>query len=69
MDKETKKRLSYNTEIIKALSEAYGLSEFFIRESIRGVKKSLTADTIRGKYNEINNASLQKLAEFKKENS
>lgn len=68
MDKPTKKRLSYNTEIIKALSAAYEFSEYFIRECIRGNKKSLTADKIRKEYNDMNNPSVQKLQEFQKNN-
>lgn len=68
MNKPTKKRLSYNTEIIKALSTAYEFSEYFIRECIRGNKKSLTADKIRKEYNEMNNPSAQKLQEFQKNN-
>ncbi|WP_241279710.1 hypothetical protein [Chryseobacterium cucumeris] len=66
MDKPTKKRLSYNTEIIKALSAAYEFSEYFIRECIRGNKKSLTADKIRKEYNEMNNPSVEKLQQFQK---
>lgn len=68
MDKPTKKRLSYNTEIVKALSAAYEFSEYFIRECIRGNKKSLTADKIRKEYNDMNNPSVQKLQEFQKNN-
>ena len=68
MDKPTKKRLSYNTEIIKALSSAYQFSEYFIRECIRGNKTSLTADKIRKEYNSMNNPTQNKIQEFQKNN-
>jgi hypothetical protein len=68
MDKPTKKRLSYNTEIIKALSSAYEFSEYFIRECVRGNKKSLTADKIRKEYNDMNNPTQNKIQEFQKNN-
>ncbi len=34
MDKTTKKRRSYNTDVVRALSEEYGVSEYFVRQSI-----------------------------------
>lgn len=66
MDKPTKKRLSYNTEIIKALSAAYEFSEFFIRECVKGNKHSLTADKIRKEYNSLNQPTQSKIQEFQK---
>ena len=65
MDKPTKKRESYNTEILNAISTEYGVTTQFVRQCIRKEKHSLTADTIRKKYNELNNPSKQALQEFK----
>lgn len=67
MDKNTQKRLSYNTQIIKVLSNSYQVSEYFVRECVKGNKKSLTADEIKKKYNQLNNPTLEKIEEFKKE--
>jgi hypothetical protein len=68
MDKNSKKRLSFNTQIVKVLSSSFQVSEYFVRECIKGNKKSLTADEIKKKYNEMNNPTLEKIKEFKNEN-
>lgn len=64
MDKNTQKRFSFNTQIVKVLSSFYGVSEYFVRECIKGNKTSLKADEIKKKYNELNNPTIQKISEF-----
>ncbi|RLZ08563.1 hypothetical protein [Faecalibacter macacae] len=66
MDKSIKKRLSYNTEVVKALSEEFGVSTTFVRQAIRKDKHSLTAQTIEKKYKELAGASLRAIKDFKK---
>ena len=65
MDKPTKKRNSYNTEILTALSEEFGMTKRFIRSCLSGDAKSLSADTIRKKYNEMANPSKEAIENFK----
>lgn len=45
-----KKQNSYNPVAIKALSDKYDLTKYYIRACIRGDRNSLTADTIRKEY-------------------
>jgi len=66
MDKNTQKRLSFNTQIVKVLSTSYDVSEYFVRECIKGNKTSLRAEVIKKKYNELNNPTIEKINEFKK---
>lgn len=65
MDKPTKKRRTYNTAAVTALSEEFEVSTQFVRQCIRKEKHSKTAMTIEKKYHELANASLQKIKEFK----
>lgn len=65
MDKNTQKRTSFNTQIVKVLSSSYNVTEYFVRECIKGNKNSLTADEIKKKYNELNCPTLEKIKEFK----
>ena len=65
MNKPTKKRNVYNTEILTALSEEFGLTKRFVRMCIAGDAKSLTAETIRKKYKEMANPSLKAIENFK----
>ena len=65
MNKPTKKRESYNTEILNAIAEEYCVTTQFVRQCIRKEKHSATADTIRNKYNELNSPSKKALQEFK----
>ncbi len=65
MDKNTQKRLSFNTQIVKVLSSSYDVSEYFVRECIKGNKTSLKADEIKKKYHELNNPTVEKINEFK----
>lgn len=53
MDKPTKKRNSYNTLVVKKLSEKHGLTDYYIRQCLRGDRNSLTSDTIRKEYKQL----------------
>ena len=55
MNKGTKKNYKYNTLVVKRLSEKYGLSEYYIRECIRGDRNSETSDTVRKEYKRLVN--------------
>lgn len=65
MDKPTKKRQTYNIAVVKALSEEFEVSEYFVRESVRKNKHSRTAQTIEKKYRELAGASLKAIENFK----
>jgi hypothetical protein len=65
MCKSIKKRMNYNQEAIKALSDEFGVSTTFVRQSIRKDKHSLTAQTIEKKYKELVSATLKAVADFK----
>lgn len=65
MDKPTKKRQTYNTDVVKALAEEFEVTLQFVRQCIRKEKHSRTAQNIEKKYHLIANASLQKIKEFK----
>lgn len=67
MNKPTKKRLTYNTAVLKALSEEFGVSTTFVRLSIKKEKHSLTAQTIEKKYRELAGASLNAIKKFKED--
>ncbi|HCM34157.1 hypothetical protein [Chryseobacterium sp.] len=66
MDKPTKKRQSYNTEIIKVLAEEFEVSTRFVRMCINQEKTSYTAENIRKKYNKMNRPTLDAIEDFKK---
>ncbi|HCZ8394590.1 hypothetical protein [Elizabethkingia anophelis] len=65
MNKETKKRPSYNTEILNALAAEFMVTTRFVRMCINKDSKSLTADTIRKKYYELATPSIKALENFK----
>lgn len=67
MDKPTKKRQTYNTEIINVLSEEFEVSTRFVRMSINGEKHSRTADNIRKKYNQLVRPTQEAIEKFKNE--
>lgn len=50
MDKHTKKRNSYNAEILTELKKKYGLSKRFITMSISGDRISETSEKIKADY-------------------
>lgn len=65
MDKPTKKRKTYNTEIINVLSKEFEVSTRFVRSCINGERTSLTADNIRKKYNQLNQPTIDAIENFK----
>jgi|GEM_PF-1412907 len=64
--KTTKKRRTYNVDVIKALSDEFEVSTQFVRQCVRKEKHSRTAMTIEKKYHEMASASLRAIEEFKK---
>lgn len=66
MDKETKKnkRFTYNQEIIKALCKKYGLTTFFIRQSLSGHRDSVTSDKIKLEYKELEKSIAKVINDF-----
>lgn len=50
MNKETKKKNNYNTEILNRLQEKYGLSLRFMRMSLSGDRSSEMSDTVKKEY-------------------
>ena len=65
MNKPTKKRQTYNQDVIKALCAEFEVSGQFVRQCIRKEKHSLTADNIRKKYNTMASATLNEIKKFK----
>lgn len=65
MNKPTKKRQTYNQDVIKAICAEFEVSTQFVRQCIRKEKHSLTADNIRKKYNTMANATLNEIKKFK----
>ncbi|ROH98376.1 hypothetical protein EGI16_21310 [Chryseobacterium sp. G0240] len=65
MDKPTKKRQTYNTEIINVLSDEFEVSTRFVRMAINKEKHSRTADNIRKKYYEILRPTQEAIEKFK----
>ncbi len=53
MSKNTEKRNSYNTLVVKKLSKDYGFTEYYIRQCLRGDRNSITSDTIRKEYKKL----------------
>lgn len=53
MDKNTKKRTSYNTLVIERLHEKYGYSKNYIRECINGTRKAEVAEILKREYTEL----------------
>jgi len=56
MDKETKKKNIYNTEILNRIKEKYGLSKRFITMSLSGDRKSEMTETVRKDYKKMETA-------------
>nr|WP_315032506.1 hypothetical protein [uncultured Chryseobacterium sp.] len=50
MDKTTKKRTYYNTEILNILKQRYGCSLDFIRKSLRGDRVGEKPDMLKKEY-------------------
>lgn len=53
MDKETKKKNTYNTEILNRIKEKYGLSKRFITMSLSGDRRSEMTDIVRKDYKKM----------------
>lgn len=53
MDKETKKKNIYNTEILNRIKEKYGLSKRFITMSLSGDRRSEMTDTVKKDYKKM----------------
>lgn len=55
MDKRTKKNTKYTYEpsIIKALVEKYGYTPFYVRQCLSPNSNSITADSIKNDYKEL----------------
>jgi len=57
MDKRTKKRVKYNTDILNALKEKYGVELDYIRKSIRGDRTGTLPIRIAEEYKSMQIAS------------
>lgn len=64
MSKRTKKNMTYNLDVVNALSKEYEVSTTFVRQAIRKEKHSLTAQTIEKKYRELTAPSAKAIKEF-----
>jgi hypothetical protein len=53
MDKNKKKKPTYNQDIIKGLKLKYGFSESYIRKSINGDRTGLYPIKIKDEYNAL----------------
>ncbi len=65
MSKTTKKRQSYNRDVVMALSEEYQVSERFVRSAINQERTSLTAEAIRKRYFQLTEPTTKAIKEFK----
>lgn len=57
MSKPTKKRTSYNTDILDTLEKRYGYSVDYIRKALRGDRVGEMPDTLKKEYKVLENAS------------
>jgi len=58
MDKETKKKNTYNKEILNRIKEKYGFSKRFITMSLSGDRNSEMTEKIRKDYKKMEMAIL-----------
>jgi hypothetical protein len=58
---KTKNYNSYDSDILEALFQIYGVSKYYIRQSITGSVKGLTPDAIKKDYEKMLKASKQKV--------
>jgi hypothetical protein len=56
---KTKKYNSYDSNILDALFLKYGVSKYYIRQSISGTVKGLTPDVIKKDYDKMVKANEQ----------
>jgi len=52
MDKETKKRNKYNEQILSAVAVRHGVSEDYVRKSLKGTSKGIVPDQLVKDYNQ-----------------
>lgn len=55
----------YNRDVVDALQEKYGVSNYFIRASLRGDRTSLTSDKIKKDYKAMTEATMKVVEEIK----
>ncbi|MEG0760775.1 hypothetical protein [Chryseobacterium sp.] len=65
MDKPTKKRQSYNVDILILLANEFDVSQRFVKMSINKERQSRTADNIRKKYLELTRPTEAAIENFK----
>ena len=65
MDKRTKKRRTYNQDVVNALAEEFDVSKRFVVQCINKERSSRTAISIEKKYKLMITPTLQKIKEFK----
>lgn len=46
-------KTNFNTPVVCSLAERFGLSEYYVRECVKGRNHSPTADTIRKEYKRL----------------
>lgn len=56
MNEGKQKRNYYDKEVINQLVEEFGVSAYFVRQSLNGNRKSLTSDKIKKRYKQMNAA-------------
>jgi hypothetical protein len=61
MDENTKKRNNYNTDVINRLAQKYGVTDRFVRQSLKGDRDSETAETLKKEYHKMVKALDDKL--------
>jgi hypothetical protein len=72
MDKTTKKRKNYNTEILNVLASRYGYTIDFIRKSLRGDRVGEMPDVLKKEYKILEseaNKAIKSKAESLKQNT
>lgn len=65
MDKPTKKRQSYNVDILILLADEFDVSQRFVKMSINKERESRTAENIRKKYFELTKPTADAIENFK----
>ena len=52
-----KKKVYYNTEILRQLEKKYGFTVDYVRKCLRGDRKGVMPDTVAKEYKSLENAS------------
>lgn len=63
MDKPTKKRNMYNTDILFAIKESTGYSIDYIRKCLRGDRTGIMPDKVKKSYKDLESASIKAINE------